>query len=196
MKAPFFKRIAAYIIDIIIVSLIVSAICMALPNNNKENEKKLEELSTKLMTKEIEVDKYLSEYKDLIYENNKNSILEQGINLAITVAYFVVFQYMNKGQTLGKKLLKIKVVDNNTNKEISILRGLLRSTLLLNLISSTLSIVLIKIVSKNIYMNIYPTVNELETVFIFITAIFVLYRKDGRGLHDMMANSIVITEER
>lgn len=196
MKAPFFKRIAAYIIDIIIVSLIVSAICMALPNNNKENEKKLEELSTKLMSKEIEVDKYLSEYKDLIYENNKNSILEQGINLAITVAYFVVFQYMNKGQTLGKKLLKIKVVDNNTNKEISILRGLLRSTLLLNLISSTLSIVLIKIVSKNIYMNIYPTVNELETVFIFITAIFVLYRKDGRGLHDMMANSIVITEER
>ena len=196
MKAPFFKRLSAYLIDIIIVSIAVSVICMALPNNNKENEKKLEELSTQLIEKEIDADKYLTEYKNLIYQNNKNSIIEIGINLALTVAYFVVFQYMNKGQTLGKKLLKIKVVDNETQKEVSILKGLLRSTLLHNLLSSVLSIALIKLINKNAYMNIYLTVNELETVFIFITAILVLYRNDGRGLHDMISNTMVITEKR
>lgn len=196
MKAPFFKRLSAYLIDIIIVSIVVSVICMALPNKDKENEKKLEELSTQLMKKEIDADKYLTEYKNLIYQNNKDDIIEITINLALTVAYFVVFQYMNKGQTLGKKLLKIKVVDNETQKEVSILKGLLRSTLLHNLLSSTLSIVLIKLISKNAYMNVYLTVNELEFVFIFITAILVLYRNDGRGLHDMLSNTMVISEKR
>ncbi len=197
MKAPFLKRLLSYIIDMIIVSIIISVICMALPNNNnKETEKKLEELSTKLASNEIKPDKYLSEYKDLSYENNKNTIIEIGVNLAITIAYFVIFQYMNKGQTLGKKLLKIRVVDKDTKKEISILKGLLRSIIILNLISSLVSIVLIKLISKNAYMNIYLTINEIEVFFIFVTAILILYRNDGRGLHDMMANTMVIAEER
>lgn len=196
MKAPFLKRLLSYIIDMIIVSIIISVICMALPNNNKETEKKFEELSTKLASNEIKPDKYLSEYKELIYENNKNTIIEIGVNLAITIAYFVIFQYMNKGQTLGKKLLKIRVVDKDTKKEISILKGLLRSIIILNLISSLVSIVLIKLISKNAYMNIYLTINEIEVFFIFVTAILILYRNDGRGLHDMMANTMVIAEER
>ena len=196
MKAPFLKRLLSYIIDMIIVSIIISVICMALPNNNKETEKKFEELSTKLASNEIKPDKYLSEYKDLVYENNKNTVLEIGVNLAITIAYFVIFQYMNKGQTLGKKLLKIRVVDKDTKKEISILKGLLRSIIILNLISSLVSIVLIKLISKNAYMNIYLTINEIEVFFIFVTAILILYRNDGRGLHDMMANTMVIAEER
>ena len=196
MKAPFFKRLAAYIIDIIIVSTIVLVICTALPNKNKENENKLQELSTQLMNKEIDVNKYMNEYQDLIYSNNKNEIIELTINLVITIAYFVVFQYMNKGQTIGKKLFKIKVIDNDTKKEVSILKGLLRSILVFNIISSTVSVSLINILSKKAYMSTYLTINEIETIFIIVTAILILYRKDGRGLHDMMANTMVITEER
>ena len=101
---------------------------------------------------------------------------------------------MNKGQTLGKKLLKVKVIDNNTKEEISIVKGFLRSLLLLNLLSSALSIVLMRLVSKSVYINTYLTINEIETVFIIVSAILVLYRKDGRGLHDMMANTMVIEE--
>ena len=194
MKAPFFKRLIAYIVDIIIVSVIVMLICSALPNKAKENEDKLQELSTQLMNKEITADKYLTEYKNLIYQNNKDGILELSINLVITIAYFVIFQYMNKGQTLGKKLLKVKVIDNNTKEEISIVKGFLRSLLLLNLLSSALSIVLMRLVSKSVYINTYLTINEIETVFIIVSAILVLYRKDGRGLHDMMANTMVIEE--
>lgn len=196
MKAPFFKRLAAYIIDIIIVSTIVLVICTALPNKDKENENKLQELSTQLMNKEIDVNKYMNEYQDLIYSNNKNEIIELTINLVITIAYFVVFQYMNKGQTIGKKLLKIKVIDNNTKKEVSIIKGLLRSILVFNIISSTVSVSLINILSKKTYMSTYLTINEIETIFIIVTAILILYRKDGRGLHDMIANTMVITEER
>lgn len=196
MKAPFFKRLAAYVLDMIIVSIIIWLVCMALPNNNKETEQKLEELSNKLITSEITPDKYYNEYKDLLYENNKNTVLEIGVNLALTVAYFVVFQYMNKGQTLGKKLLNIKVVDNNTKKEISIGKGLLRSILTLNILSNAISVILIKLIAKNMYLNVYLTANEVEALFIIITAALVLYRKDGRGLHDMMADTMVVVEER
>lgn len=196
MKAPFFKRLVSYIIDIIIVSTIVTVICLALPDKGKESEKKLEELSTKLMDKEIDIDKYMTEYKNIIYDNNKKNMLETGINLAITVAYFVIFQYMNKGQTLGKKLLKIKVVDNDSKREIGIVKGLLRTLLIQNLLSSIVTIGLISFISKKAYINMYLSISEIESIFVFITAILVLYRKDGRGLHDMIANTTVIVEER
>lgn len=196
MKAPFFKRLASYIIDVIIISAIISAICLALPDKGKENDKKLDELSTQLMKQEIDIDKYMTEYKNIIYDNNKNKMIETGINLAITIAYFVIFQYMNKGQTLGKKLLKIKVVDNDSKKEISIGKGLLRTLLIQNLLSTVVSVGLIKFINKDTYMNIYLSLNEIESIFIFVTAILVLYRKDGRGLHDMIANTAVIVEER
>ena len=45
-------------------------------------------------------------------------------------------------------------------------------------------------------MNLYLTTNELETIFVIVTLFLILYRKDGRGLHDMIANTMVITEKR
>ena len=55
----------------------------------------------------------------------------QGISILITVLvsiiYFVVFQYNNKGQTLGKKLMKIKV--NSLNGDLTMNQLVVRSLL-------------------------------------------------------------------
>ena len=193
---PFFKRLLAYIIDAILVTIISTSICMALPNKDKENEERLEELATKLMENKVTSDEYLQEYKDITYDSKKNTMLEAGISLALTLAYFVGFQYLNKGQTLGKKVFNLRVVDNDTKKPASIPKGLLRSIFIFSTISSVLSLILIKLVAKSTFMNVYLTAEEIETVFIIITAIMVLYRKDGRGLHDMIAGTMVVVEEK
>ena len=52
---------------------------------------------------------------------------------------------MNKGQSIGKKLLKLQVVDKDTEKPISILKGLLRSFIILSILSGTLFIVFLYI---------------------------------------------------
>lgn len=196
MNATFFERLGAYIIDSIIVSMILVLICQGLPNTETEAEKRLVELENQLQSGEITPDEYLEAYTDneLQYEYKKESVLTTGISVALTFAYFVIFQYMNKGQTLGKKLLKIKVVDKDSLKPTTILKGLLRSLFVLSIASGIIGILLLYIIDKQYYIKIYFTIVGLESVFFIVTLIFMIYKKDGRGLHDIMANTIVIKE--
>ena len=194
MKAKFFDRLTAYIIDVIIISLITSIIFTSIPTNNKELEKQLSSLQDEVLSNNITYEEFVDEYQDLYYKNKKDTMTQSAITLTITIAYFVIFQYMNKGQTIGKKILHLRVVDNNTEKPLSIFKGLIRSLLIWNILSETLGIVLIYILNKESYITSYLIISSLESIFIFITAMFTLYRKDNRGLHDIIINSKVIIE--
>lgn len=196
MKATFFERVGSYFLDMIIVGLIFSLISLGFGNYTSSTEKLMEELDNKLLASEVTTEEYLEEYKDLLYDYQKENILQLGISLALTIAYYVVFQYMNKGQTLGKKLLGIRVIDKDTKKPISILKGLLRSFLIFSLLSGIASILFLYILNKNYYFISYTALLMIEAIFTLITVMFVLYKKDGRGLHDIMANTIVIKESR
>ena len=196
MKATFFERVGAYLLDTIILSLIFSLICFGIGDNTKTEDLLLEELDNKLLQNKITTNEYFDEYMDIMYDYQKESILTTGISLALTVAYFVVFQYMNKGQTIGKKLLKIQVVDKEKKKPISILKGLLRTFIIMSILSGSISLVTLNILNKNTYYIIYGIFLGIEALFALITVILVLYKKDGRGLHDLMANTIVIKESR
>ena len=194
MKAKFFDRLTAYIIDVIIISLITSIIFTSIPTNNKELEKQLSSLQDEVLSNNITYEEFVDEYQDLYYKNKKDTMTQSAITLTITIAYFVIFQYMNKGQTIGKKILHLRVVDNNTEKPLSIFKGLIRSLLIWNILSGTLGIVLIYILNKESYITSYLFISSIESIFIFITAMFTLYRKDNRGLHDIIINSKVIIE--
>ena len=196
MKATFFERLGAYFIDMLAVSFIFSIICLGLGNNTSNTEKEMRELDDKLMKEEIKMDEYYDEYSQLLYDYQKENVLQSGISVALTIAYYVVFQYMNKGQSIGKKLLKLQVVDKDTNKPISILKGLLRSFIILSILSVTLLIIFLYIFNSKNYIISYSTVLMLEAIFTLTSVMFVLYRKDRRGLHDMMSNTIVIKESR
>ena len=194
MKAKFFDRLTAYIIDVIIISLITSIIFTSIPTNNKELEKQLSSLQDEVLSNNITYEEFVDEYQDLYYKNKKDTLTHSAITLTITFAYFVIFQYMNKGQTIGKKILHLRVVDNNTEKPLSIFKGLIRSLLIWNILSGTLGIVLIYILNKESYITSNLIISSIESIFIFITAMFTLYRKDNRGLHDIIINSKVIIE--
>lgn len=196
MKATFFERMGAYLVDTLIVSLIFSLICLGLGNTTSKTQELMGELDEKLLEETITPEEYLEEYQDLLYDYQKETVLQSGISVALTIAYYVVFQYMNKGQTLGKKLLKLRVVDIDTNEPISILKGLLRSLFTLSILSSTISIPLLYIVNKNIYFPIYSSLIIIEGIFVLTTIIFILYKKEKRGLHDIMTKTTVIKESR
>lgn len=194
MNATFFERIGAYLIDAILIGVIASLICTTIPNNTEDLTKEMEELSEKMTQNEITAQEYFEGYKELIYKQQKSNVLENTVNVILTLGYFVVFQYMNKGQTIGKKLLKIKVVDKDTEKPTTVLKGLLRSIFTLSIVSATLNILFIFIFNKDSYIIGYLITTMIELLFVFITIIFIVYRKDRRGLHDIMANTKVIRE--
>ena len=196
MKATFFERLGAYVLDMIIVSLIFSLISLGFGNYTSSTEKLMEELDNKLVDGEITNKEYLNEYTNLLYDYQKENVLQTGISLALTIAYYVIFQYMNKGQTIGKKLLGIKVVNKDTKEPISIPKGLLRTFIIYSIPSITVGILFLYIVNQKYYFMIYSSVLIIEMLFLLITIMFTLYKKNGRGLHDIMANTIVIKESR
>lgn len=196
MKATFIERLGAYFLDIIIISILLSIIGYSLPKNTVDYEQELNDITEKYLNSEINTQKYINETSIILYDNQKSNILSLGISVALIIGYFVIFQYMNQGQTFGKKLFKIKVVEKESKKTPSISSGFIRSLFILNIMSGILNIIFIYILNSKTYYIGYGITYIIETLFIVVSIFFVLYREDGRGLHDIMAKTTVIKERR
>lgn len=132
--------------------------------------------------------------KDYIYLLNQKGVSNSIITLICTLLYFGVIQYFLKGQTIGKRLFKLKVV-SNSGKKINILNYLLRSLVVNDVLLNSIGIVFLITTSRTIYQyadNVIGTIISLvEAIIIFL----VLTREDRRGLHDLLFNTKVISTE-
>lgn len=192
MKANFIQRALAYLLDIFILSFIFSIITIGFKPNS-DIEKKYNEVYDNYIKGEITAEQYLDEYTDVLYDMQKANALPNTINTVLIIVYFIVFQYLNKGQTIGKKLLKIKIV-NEDKKEISLKQMLIRGIMIYSILSSLINIILFFNVSRKVYMTSYLSIGAIESLILFLSAIFILYRNDKKALHDIVSKSIVIKE--
>ena len=179
MNSGFFERMVAYILDIFIVSLVFSLVVSGLSADTETSEK-MTKLTENFVNGEVTQEKYIEEYNNLLYESQKNNVIANSCQVILFIGYFVVFQALNKGQTIGKKLLKIRVVDNETNNPVNMKQIILRSLFIYNVISMILSILLVYIIPKNNYFVGVSLITIIESIFIIITTIMVVYRKDKR----------------
>lgn len=194
MKASFFKRMGAFVIDYFIVLFIASLITMGF-NTNKNNDlnSQMNQLISDYQNEKITIDEYKDETYKLNYELQKENMTVNIVTITLYIGYFVVFATLNKGQTLGKKLLKIRVVNKNNDKP-SIWNMLVRSLFIYNIISILFSTVAVKFLNINTFTYIYTTLGYIECFVIIISFFMVIYKKDGRGLHDMIAGTNIIEE--
>lgn len=191
-KAYFLPRVMAYLIDAIIISLVVNVLAVPFYNNNVDTlNKEYEMVGEKYVNKEITTEVYLYQSLDLSYDMNYNMIPVTIIDMTCLILYFVVYQYYNKGQTLGKKIMKVKTVSNN-DEELSINNYVYRSLLLNGVLIGILDIVSMLFISKNYGIYISFTLQFIQIVLILITVLMVLFSKQGRGLHDKLGNTKVI----
>ena len=192
-KASFLKRICAYLIDFIVVTLLASVIAMIFVDN-----KKYEAESTQLMnlTKayasgEISKEDYTKQFDELNYYMTKDSMGVTIINGSVAIIYFVILCYFCHGITLGKYLLKLQITSAN-GKKLNIGNYLVRGLLVNMILSNIVSIILVLSLNKDSFMAIYPKFSNVLTIFMLATILFVMYRNDGRGLHDLASNTKVI----
>lgn len=194
MKATFYERLASYIIDFLIVSSLLSIICYKLPDNSSTYIEEINTIYESYTNNEITPTDFADKYLDIVYNEEKKDILTPTISVILTIGYFIVFQYLNNGQTLGKKILKIQVVDKNTNKPPSILKGTIRTIFILNIASNIITIILRTCVDKNTYLMTSTILSIFNWIFLIITIVLMISKSSCRGLHDLMANTIVIKE--
>lgn len=191
--ASFFDRIGAYFLDVLLIFAISSVISVFIPNEGSDISKEITELTEKYTNGEIESDVFIDEYNDLMYEYQKVNYLTVVVSLGLNFIYFVVFAYFNKGQTIAKKLMHIKVVDNKTDSNPKLWQMLVRNIFIYSLLSNAVMLILL-FTNKSSFIYYYTIVGSFDLMFVLITVMFVLYRKDKRGLHDMMSCTKVVKE--
>lgn len=191
MKANIFKRVSAYLIDYFIVMFILSLITMGIGGNSTIT-KEINNLAESYANKEITIEEYSEKTQELNYELQKSNVAVNAVSVTLFIGYFIVFAYFNKGQTIGKKLLKIKVVENN--KKPSIKAMIIRGLFVYGILTGLYTAIFVNILSKKYFNYGSAICSYIELFFVVVSFFMVLYKKDGRGLHDLMAGTSVIEE--
>lgn len=196
MPAQFNKRFFAYIIDIFIVLVIANLITMFIPISEKTQDyyKELQTTQKKMYDKEIDV----KEYTDIVLEDNynisKGTVLISLTSIIIYILYFVVYQVYNNGQTVGKKLMKIKV-KSITDEPLSINTMLFRALLIYGIAANIINLILILLLKKELYLSISNTISIIQSLIVIISVFMILFSKQKRGIHDIITKTEVVNKE-
>lgn len=196
-KKPYiYKRIIAYVLDILIISVIATVVTIPFSNNKEyvEISKELTGIVDKYKKEEIKEDKYLKEVEEFNYKLTKANMPQTIAVVVVSVLYFVGFNYYYKGQTLGKKVMKLRIVGNDENK-LSINNYIIRMLVVNPALSNIVTIILILTLSKEKYLMYEGKLSSVFGILYIICFIFALYRNDGKGLHDLLAGTIVIDDK-
>lgn len=197
MKPMFTKRVLSYLVDIIIVFTFVGLLTSLIPISEKAKKinDDIVDIYKSVSEKEINYKTYSKTLMSYNYDLSKETVINTLVTIVIYILYFVIYPLVNKGQTIGKKLTKIKIVNIDKTKKLTTNNMLIREFILHGIIFDLLMIVLILFINKKTYMFINGTVGFVEIIVSISILLMIIIRKDGRGLHDLLGNTIVINEE-
>lgn len=190
-NALFIQRLGAFLVDIIIIAFIASLISM--PFINFDNVEKLKNeitnLSKSVINEDINYKTYINEYSSVYFQLEKQQAPYLISSIIIFILYFIVLQYYS-GQTLGKKLFKIKL--ESTRKHLTInqmvVRGLLINYILLYLIEFAYII----FGTDRSYFYVVGTFAIIQYTLMIVSSIMIMFRKDRLGLHDLVCRTKVV----
>jgi len=196
------KRISAYLIDILFLFVLISLITeikFINPYYDKyiETYESYNEILEQYSNEEITEAEFNKLYIINYYNVTKYSISYNIIIIVVIFLYFVVFQKFNNGQTLGKKLMKIKIENNNEEKNVSLLKYFIRILQMYfiyvgGLIPLIINSILVFILNENNYMNVTMIISYAFLIISIVSFVMINIRKDERGIQDLLANTKVI----
>ena len=191
-KPLFIQRFVAFILDTFIVAMAASLIATPFTDSKSLTvlEKELSEVANKYVAQEITAEDYLEEYSSLYYKITRTNGLYSLLSLFFGLLYFVVYQFYHGGQTIGKKLMKIKVVSQDGELEINqmAIRSLIANSILINM----LLMACLVFMKKSVYLSCAFPLLGIEAIIILVSTFMVLFRKDGFALHDIFTKTKVI----
>lgn len=202
------RRMIAYIFDIMAISLISSALSMSSLNPNIDKiesltsgyTERVESLNNDISELDSEkdsekIDKLSKEfyeyYEGYLYKQTRLSIFEGIVTVSSIILYYVVFALFFGGETVGKRLMKIKVV-NRDGKSVGFVNLLLRTIILYRMIITILNITFSYVFGLKNFLTSYNILYYVSMGIEMAIILMTLIRKDGRGLHDVVAGTKVI----
>lgn len=192
----FKKRLLAYVIDFLIFFSAMLLIETMLPKsaelNNLNNQ--LLEIEDSYINQKITAEEYINEYQQIIILYDKENIGLNICSLILILGIYIIIPFYNNGQTLGKKIIKIGIVKNNGN--LTIRDMILRNFITTSLLQLMLSSMFVYILPSNIYFIIISIIGFIQILLVILTLFMILYRKDKKGIQDLITGTSVIEVEK
>ncbi|MEE3343662.1 MAG: RDD family protein [Bacilli bacterium] len=186
------RRLLAFLIDVFIVSLFVSMIVGSTNDRSDDkNMNRLNEVINDYSNEKINSKEYFDEYGKILYDINQDSFNENIIYFVVSLGYFLIFQYLNNGSTIGKKIMRIRIVNKN-KKKVSFLQLLVRVSLVNQLLSMFLLLIFTKYLTGMSFLIGYGIANVVENGIVIVCGMTLVFSKDKIALHDKITNSQVI----
>lgn len=198
------KRFSAYLIDILLVffiTMLISEVRFINPNYDKYNDayEKYSQTYNDYIDNKISIEEFNKLNENNYYYLSKYGVSYNIVTALVIILYFGVFQKYNKGQTIGKKIFKIKVVSND-DKEVSLGKYLLRLIPMYyiyigGLIPIIIDIVLIYILKVKYYMIVTSIITYVFVAIALISVCLMVFSKNKKGLHELLTNTKVVYEK-
>ena len=185
------KRFLAFIIDSIIISFVCALIAVPFLDSNKVNKLSND---TKLIivdytNNKISIEEYNDQVKNIEYQLSKEMAIYSLLVLIAGISYYGIYQYRT-GKTSGKKIMHIKLDSNNG--ELTLNQTLFRCLIINSLIFSFIELVFLVFANSSIYLVASSTLNMIYYFILILSFFMINFRKDKRGLHDIICNTKVV----
>lgn len=199
------KRVGAYIFDTIVLFVLVVFLTGPIQSNDKKVSEEFKNYSQEIVEltgeyfsktsisdakKALELEnriKNLSEETKKAQYKHRYSLYflsQKIIILLLTIVYFVVFPFFNDGQTLFKKIFKIKV------QYQSLSNLLIREELARNFICTSFVLYLISGINYSLFSLYIKYITPVTLTFMIINFLVFLIKK--QAIHDIIAKTNVV----
>ena len=201
------KRISAYILDSLILLMLVSFLITPIQLNDKKVFTEFKEHSKEILdvtadyikvvsSNDVKKSLELEKKVKILGENSKKLqykhryslyfLSQKILTVLLTIVYFVIFPLFNNGQTLFKKIFKIKVEYD------TILKYLLREEMARNFVLTSLILYFIASFNYSLFSLYLGYITPITLSFMIINFIVFLVNKDNKALHDIIAGTNVV----
>ena len=192
-KALFVQRFLAFLLDIVLVSFVASFI--SYPFLDMDSIQKLNESSVEVMENytngKIDEKEYFNESSTISYELARKQGVNTLVIIFLNILYFVVYQIKNNGQTLGKQILKIRVVDSS-NRDLSMNQMIFRALIINSILLDMISFGVLIFANQSSYFYGVSFLAFIQFCILSVSTFMIMFGKDRRGLHDLVVHTDVV----
>lgn len=135
-------------------------------------------------------EKYIEVSNEYGYKINKLNVYQTVISIVVYILYFGILQWLLKGQTFGKKLFKLRVLNDNDQK-VPLWKFIVRTILITELLIIGLDLILVFVLNKNSYLVANYHIANFKYLYEMAFLVCMIIRDDQKSLHDLLLRTRV-----